>query len=86
MNTSLRAKIINIGNSRGIRIPRTIIDQIGLTDDVELKVEGKTLIVQSIYHPRQGWDDSFTQMATNKDDQLLDELTPTQWDEDEWTW
>jgi len=86
MNTSLRAKIINIGNSRGIRIPRTIIDQIGLTDDVELKVEGKTLIVQSIYHPRQDWDDSFTQMATNKDDQLLDELTPTQWDEDEWTW
>ncbi len=86
MNMMIRSKIVKIGNSRGIRIPRTVLEQAGLTDEVEMKVEGNKLIIQASRHPRQGWEDRFADMAKQGDDQLLDETSPTQWAEEEWTW
>ena len=81
-----RSKIIKIGNSRGIRIPRTILEQAGLTDDVELIVEGNQLIIHSARLPRQGWDAHFASMTEHQDDKLLDQESPTQFDSDEWAW
>ena len=86
MENLIRSKIIKIGNSRGIRIPRTLLEQAGLVDEVEMKVEGHRLIIHSAHSPRAGWDEQFAAMAKNKDDQLLDESIPTRWDEEEWTW
>jgi antitoxin MazE len=86
MNKPVLSKIIRIGNSRGIRIPHIMLEQAGLTDKVELKVEGNQLIIHSADSPRHGWGDHFAAMARQGDDQLLAETTPTQWDEDEWTW
>ncbi|MBA4384041.1 MAG: AbrB/MazE/SpoVT family DNA-binding domain-containing protein [Anaerolinea sp.] len=86
MNSSIKSKMIAIGNSRGIRIPRTIIEQIGLTENVELMVEGNKLIVQSASTSRTGWQEQFSEMTKKHEDILLDEITPTQWDEEEWTW
>ncbi|PKO13781.1 MAG: AbrB/MazE/SpoVT family DNA-binding domain-containing protein [Chloroflexi bacterium HGW-Chloroflexi-10] len=86
MNMMIRSKIIKIGNSHGIRIPRVLLEQAGLTDEVEMKVEGNKLIIHSSHLPRQGWEAQFAAMAKNGDDQLMDEAIPTQWEEDEWTW
>jgi antitoxin MazE len=86
MNMTIRSKVVKIGNSRGIRIPRTILEQAGLTDEVEMKVEGNRLIIQASRHPRQGWEERFAAMAEQGDDRLLDENPLTQWDEEEWTW
>ena len=86
MNQTIRSKVVKIGNSRGIRIPRVILEQAGLTDEVEMKVEGNRLIIHAIHHPRQGWDDRFAAMAEQGDDQLLDPIPAAQWDEEEWTW
>lgn len=86
MNMMIRSKVVKIGNSRGIRIPKTILDQAGLTDEVEMKVEGNKLIIQASHHPRQGWEERFASMAEQGDDQLLDETSTTKWDEEEWTW
>lgn len=86
MNMMIRSKVVKIGNSRGIRIPRTVLEQAGLTDEVEMTVEGNKLIIQAVRHPRQDWEESFAGMAKQGDDQLLDEAPPTQWDEEEWTW
>lgn len=86
MNTTIQSKIISIGNSRGIRIPRTIIEQIGLTENVELKVEGNKLVVQSASTIRNGWSEKFAEMPKFSHDKLIDEPTTTQWDEEEWTW
>jgi antitoxin MazE len=85
MNMMIRSKVIKIGNSRGIRIPRTVLEQAGLTDEVEMKVEGNKLIIQASRHPRQGWEDRFAEMAERGDDKVLDETSSTQWDEEEWT-
>ena len=86
MNMSVRSKVVKIGNSRGIRIPRTLLEQAGLTDDVEMTVEGDRLIIHSLHSPRQGWEMQFKAMTEHGDDQLLDKSTPTQWDEEEWVW
>ena len=83
---TVRSKVIKIGNSRGIRIPHTMLEQAGLTDDVELLVEGDKLIIHSAQRPRQGWESQFAEMAEYGDDRLLDEIIPTQWDQEDWTW
>ena len=83
MNMAIRSKVVKIGNSRGIR---TVLEQAGLTDEVEMTVEGNKLIIQALRRPRQDWEDQFAEMAKQGDDQLLDEVPPTQWDEEEWTW
>jgi antitoxin MazE len=86
MSTMIRSKVVKIGNSPGIRIPRTILEQAGLSEEVEMKVEGNQLIIQAARHPRQGWDEQFSAMADQGDDPLLDDTISTQWDEEEWTW
>jgi antitoxin MazE len=86
MSMTIRSKVVKIGNSRGIRIPRTLLEQAGLTDDVEMTVEGNKLIIHSAHSPRQGWETQFAAMAEHGDDRLLDEVAPTQWDGEEWTW
>jgi antitoxin MazE len=86
MNRTIRSKVIKIGNSRGIRIPRTILEQAGLEDEVEMKVEGNRLIIHAARRPRADWETRFAEMTEQGDDQLLDEITPTQWDEEDWEW
>jgi antitoxin MazE len=86
MSMTVRSKVIKIGNSRGIRIPRTLLEQAGLSNDVEMTVEGDKLIIHSALHPRQGWEAQFKTMAELGDDRLLDQTALTQWDKDEWTW
>jgi antitoxin component of MazEF toxin-antitoxin module len=69
-----------------MRIPRPTIEQTGQTNNVELVVEVKELIVQSASSIRKGWLEQFAELAKYNDDMLLDEITPTQWDDEEWTW
>ena len=86
MSMMVRSKVVKIGNSRGIRIPRSLLEQAGLTGEVEMMVEGNKLIIHSARLPRSGWEARFAEMAEHGDDRLLDETAPTQWDEEEWTW
>lgn len=86
MNMTVRSKVVKIGNSRGIRIPRTLLEQAGLTDEVEMTIEGNKLIIHPARRPRQGWEAQFSAMAEKGDDRLLDETPPTQWEEQEWVW
>ena len=86
MTNIVRSKVVKIGNSRGIRIPRTLLEQAGLTDEVEMTVKGDSLIIRPARAPRQDWEAQFAGMAEHGDDRLLDESAPTQWDEGEWKW
>jgi antitoxin MazE len=86
----MRAKVIKIGNSRGIRIPKSIIEQSGLNDEVELEVRNDQIIIKSIStNKRENWDLLFKKMAQNKDVILLDTdalAGQTIWDNNEWLW
>jgi len=82
----IRAKVVKIGNSRGIRIPSTILQQLGWEDEVELRVEGNYLIVEALNHTRKDWKTIFAEMAKLGDDSLLDQAFVTNWDEEDWSW
>ena len=84
----MKARIVKIGNSRGIRIPKVLIDEARLGEEVEIQVEGNTLIVQPVARARAGWDAALQKMGEAGDDTLLDgdEHVPTSWEEAEWEW
>ncbi|MCK5329967.1 MAG: AbrB/MazE/SpoVT family DNA-binding domain-containing protein [Candidatus Marinimicrobia bacterium] len=84
----MKAQIIRIGNSRGIRIPKVVIEQCQFDNEVDLEVNNQKLIISSAEHPRVNWDNQFRTMADNQDDRLLisDSSLTTTWDEEEWDW
>ena len=68
----MKARIVRIGNSQGIRIPKRLMAQVGLRGEVEIAVNGKSLIIRAAEHPRAGWAEAFRRMAENGDDVLLE--------------
>ena len=84
----MRVRVVKIGNSQGIRIPKPILEQTGITDDVELEVEHNQIIIRPVSNPRADWDDAFRSMADKGDDRLVwgDENTDHSWDAEEWQW
>jgi antitoxin MazE len=81
-----KARIIRIGNSRGIRIPKTLLDEADLPEEVELHVEPGRLVVEAARHARAGWASAAKRMRARADDQLLDEPTATRFDREDREW
>jgi antitoxin MazE len=79
----MRTSLVRIGNSRGIRIPKAVIEQVGLRDRVELSVERGRLVIRPDRAPREGWDEDFA--GCGDEGALLGEVTNA-FDRDEWTW
>jgi len=84
----MKTRLVRIGNSRGIRLPKPLIEQAGIIEEVELKVtEGAILIVPAAkITPRAGWAEAAAQLCEQGEDGLLDPVTPTIFDETEWEW
>lgn len=84
----MKAHIIRIGNSRGIRIPKTVIEQCHLRGTVNLDVQQGQLVIRSAAQPRAGRGEAFDQMHRHGDDQRLDRDAPaaSEWDRKDWTW
>jgi antitoxin MazE len=81
-----RTRIVKIGNSRGIRVPKVLLDQAQLPDEVELHAEPGRLVVQATRRPRTGWAKPARAMCDQGHDDLLDEPTATRFDREEWEW
>ncbi|MCI0546772.1 MAG: AbrB/MazE/SpoVT family DNA-binding domain-containing protein [Candidatus Rokubacteria bacterium] len=81
-----RARIIRIGNSRGIRVPKILLDQAQLPDEVELHAEPGRLVVQGARRARMGWAEAARAMAERGHDSVLDEPTANRFDVEEWEW
>lgn len=82
----MRTRLVRIGNSRGIRLPKPLIEQAGLGEDLELRVANGSIILSRSKRPRQGWAEAAAELAERSEDELLDPLTPTRFDEEEWNW
>ncbi len=83
----MKTELIRIGNSRGIRIPKPIIEQCGLGDTVELRVQVDSLIISSQRKPRQGWEEALRRATPVAEDELLlDPVLDDDFDREEWTW
>ena len=81
----MKARLVRIGNSRGIRLPKAIIDQVGLEDEVELRVEEQRLVIVPAVRPRAGWAEAIQAIGSEPANQL-DPATRTRFDETEWQW
>jgi antitoxin MazE len=88
MSNAVKSRIIKMGNSKGVRIPKPILEQLALGEEVEMSVRGDQLVIRSSRRPRSGWEEQFERMAKCGDDHLLDEevVSSTKWDQDEWEW
>lgn len=81
-----RAQIVKIGNSRGIRIPKVLLEQVGFGSEVEIVIQNGQLVIRSAEKPRKGWAEHLKMMSAQGDDRLLDESAPTDFEKDEWEW
>ena len=81
-----KTRIVRIGNSRGIRIPKTLLDEADLPEEVELHAQPDRLVVQAARHRRSGWAAAASHMRARGDDRLLDESPFTMFDREEWEW
>lgn len=63
--------IIKIGNSKGLRLSKTIMEKYNIKDKVELILEKDQIIIKAIEEPRKDWENAFKNMRRNNDDKLL---------------
>jgi antitoxin MazE len=82
----MKARLVRIGNSRGIRLPKPVIEEAGLAQDVELHVRGNTVVISSRRAVRAGWAEAARQMLEAGHDRLLDKPSATRFDEEQWRW
>jgi antitoxin MazE len=82
----MKTRIVRIGNSQGVRIPKPLLQRTGLRDEVEIEAEGHQIVIRPAAGPRAGWAEKFQAMARAGDDGLLDPELSSRWDETEWQW
>jgi antitoxin MazE len=84
--TTITAEIISIGNSKGLRIPKAIREQVGLEGKVTLTVKDNALMIRPKRKPREGWDAAFKRNASLDDLLLIPDGLQNEFDEKDWTW
>ena len=80
----MKTRLVRIGNSRGIRLPKPMIEEAGLTDEVEVRVRDGAITIAASVAPRSGWAEAAKQLRERDEDRLLDLPIPTHFDEKEW--
>ncbi len=67
----MEVSVVKIGNSRGIRFSKTIIERYNIRDTVEMILDKGHIIIKPLSRPRKGWDKAFIDMHANGDDKLI---------------
>jgi antitoxin MazE len=81
----VKTKIIRIGNSQGIRIPKPVLEEAGLGDEVELRITASGLVLEPLAATRSGWEAAARDLSAREPD-ASDGFLPTDFDETEWEW
>jgi antitoxin MazE len=79
----VRAKLVKIGNSRGVRLAKPLLEVAGLADDVEIEAAPRVLTIRPSAHPRADWAEA---ASAFEPEGLLDEMSATRFDGEEWSW
>lgn len=79
----MKARLIRIGNSRGVRLAKPLLEEAGLRDDIEIRVRDGALIITSAVAPRAGWAEAAARIAPTG---MLDAPSATRFDDEEWEW
>jgi antitoxin MazE len=79
----MRAKLVKIGNSRGLRLAKPLLEQAGLSDEVDIQAAPGVLTIRPVARPRAGWAEA---AAAALSEGLLDAPSATRFDDEEWQW
>ena len=83
----MKTELVRIGNSRGIRIPKPLIEQCGLEGTVDLSVENDRLVISPGRRLRQGWAEAFAKAGSPENDELLlGSIEANEFDRNDWKW
>lgn len=82
----MKTRIVRIGNSKGVRLPRLILEQAGLGEDVVLRAAPGRIVIEAARTPRAGWAQAAKAMHATGDDRLLDVPVATSFDAEDWQW
>ena len=82
----MKTKLIQIGNSRGVRLPKPLIKEAGLEIEVDIRARKGEIVISPVGKARSGWEAAAKRIHDRKADTLLDKETPTTFDKDEWQW
>jgi antitoxin MazE len=82
----MKSRIVQIGNSRGVRLPKVLLEEAELADEVELEAEPGRIVIRKATRPRSGWAAAARTMRERDEDRLLDPTTATRFDDKEWKW
>lgn len=81
----MRTKIIRIGNSQGVRLPKTLLEEAGLGDEVEVRITESGIVLEPLESSRAGWAEAARALASDERE-TADLFVPTDFDETEWEW
>jgi antitoxin MazE len=84
-SSSVKARIVAIGNSQGVRIPKPLLEHAGIGGDVELHAENGRIVIAAVRRAREGWSEAAAQLHARGEDGLM-ETPPPAFDESEWEW
>ena len=79
---NMKTRLVRIGNSRGLHLPKSLIEKAGLKDEVEVTLLDGVLIVTSAEHPRQGWEAAVSRLLERRDDHVFEESVAPRFDSD----
>ncbi len=83
----MKVNLVSIGNSKGVRIPASIVKECGLGDELEMRVEDGVIMLAPLRNLREGWAEAFEKMAAAGDDAaLFDDTLENEFDAEDWTW
>ncbi|HTM07921.1 MAG TPA: AbrB/MazE/SpoVT family DNA-binding domain-containing protein [Verrucomicrobiae bacterium] len=82
----MKSRIVQIGNSRGIRLPKPLLEEAQLSEEVELEAAPGRIVIRKADRPRAGWAAAAKKMRERGEDGLLDPSAPTRFDEKDWKW
>ena len=82
----MKTKLVRIGNSRGVRIPKPLLEEAGLTDEVELRIVESRIVLEAPAQARGTWARAAAELQARGDEGLVGDLVPIEFDESEWVW
>lgn len=82
----MKTRIVRIGNSKGVRLPKPLLAESGLSDEVEIRARDGAIFISRARSPRAGWRDAARLARKRDDDRLVDEPVSTRFDDEDWKW